>query len=123
MHLFIPCILPSNVGLKLVSGGPTNVERGLGFQGVVDFLDEFSGEVRAGLNAKIFTAFRTALASSTALGVIREEYLAPDLERTKFVSLIESYKPHMIELDAEFLTKFLVDRVAGTEIENFKGVS
>lgn len=198
-HLFMPCILPKNVGLKVVSGGPTNVQKRIGFQGVVNIIDEYTGALKAVLNAKTLTAFRTALASSVALvkaldvndnmkpisvlvfgagpqafwhvflatrlynvhdvtiisrrlesaetlasqlsgltqaalttlkwedhekvrehvsrcvivfgctpsteGIIRSEFLDADPNKIKFVSLIGSYKPHMIELDLDFLIK------------------
>lgn len=198
-HLFMPCILPNNVGLKVVSGGPTNVQKRIGFQGVVNILDEHSGELKAVLNAKTLTGFRTALASSAALirvldmknnlepihvlvfgagpqafwhvflaiklynvqqitvvsrrlesaetlvlqlsgftqaaltalqladpekvrqhvsrsvivfgctpsteSIIRSDYLDANPNKLKFVSLIGSYKPHMIELDLDFLIK------------------
>lgn len=212
-HLFMPCILPNNVGLKVVSGGPTNVQKRIGFQGVVNILDEYTGELKAVLNAKTLTGFRTALASSAALvkaldvkdnvqpisvlvfgagpqafwhvllatrlynvhhisivsrrlesaetlvlqlssltgaksialqcndhdkikehvsrsviifgctpsteAMIRTEYLDTNPNQIKFVSLIGSYKPHMIELDLEFLikeyketqTKMIVDSI------------
>lgn len=198
-HLFMPCILPNNVGMKVVSGGPTNVQKGLGFQGVVNVLDEWTGELKAVINAKTLTAFRTALASSVALvrvvdvnnkvpirilvfgagpqafwhlflaiklycvnnitivsrnlqsaqklaseiseyvnativpltlsdqedvskqvrqssivfgctpsteGIIRKEYLDADIGTLRFVSLIGSYKPHMTELDPNFLEEY-----------------
>lgn len=66
-HLFMPCIAPHGVGLKVISGGPTNARKGLGFQGCLIILDEYSGELQAVVNAKSLTAFRTALASSVGL--------------------------------------------------------
>lgn len=195
-HLFMPCVLPNNVGIKIVSGGPTNARARLGFQGLVNVLDEYTGELKAVLNAKNLTGFRTALASSCAMvkvididsdtplkvtvfgagaqafwhvflacklykvshitvvsrnldsavllvlqlakyvdlpvtplklednevlalhvrqsavvfgctpsseGIILGEYLDSNPDTIKFVSLIGSYKPHMIELDLGFL--------------------
>lgn len=66
-HLFMPCIAPHGVGLKVISGGPTNGRKGLGFQGCLVILDEFTGELLAIVNAKALTAFRTALASTFGL--------------------------------------------------------
>lgn len=66
-HLFMPCIAPHAVGLKVISGGPQSSKKGLGFQGALLVLDEYTGEVRALVNAKSLTAFRTGLASSLGL--------------------------------------------------------
>lgn len=66
-HLFMPCIAPHGVGVKVISGGPTNGRKGLGFQGCLMILDEFTGELLAIVNAKALTAFRTALASTFGL--------------------------------------------------------
>ncbi|KAM9923740.1 hypothetical protein OXX80_011445 [Metschnikowia pulcherrima] len=202
-HLFMPCILPETVGVKVVSGGPSNSRKKLGFQGSVSVLNEYTGELDAVINAKTLTAFRTALASCVSLvkvfcpdsenknldsvsvfgagpqafwhvilvtrlypalsniniisrskdsaqalvrdlgkfvsqkltafsseqdsndmkevvressiifgctpstdAIIKEEYINEDAQKTKFISLIGSYKPHMIELDLDFINKF-----------------
>lgn len=217
-HLFMPCILANNIGVKVISGGPTNLRKNLGFQGSISVLNDFSGELEAVLNAKSITAFRTALASCVGMvrvfppaaspqtdtkpgdekqlvvfgagpqsfwhvilaaklykisnvavvsrnfqsaetlaqqlrecielpvkalalddprvqqwvhassiifgctpstdGIIRDEYIKRD-GRRKYVSLIGSYKPHMIELSLDFIkaqyaagTKILVDSKA-----------
>ncbi|CAN3376490.1 hypothetical protein DIURU_000151 [Diutina rugosa] len=62
-HLYMPCISPDEVGIKIISGGPGNNQKGLGFAGCVLVLDEITGEARALLNGATLTAFRTALAS------------------------------------------------------------
>lgn len=197
-HLFMPCIASHNVGVKVISGGPTNSRKGLGFQGSVMIIDEYTGELQAVINAKTLTAFRTALASSVGLvkfldpvtgilpelavfgagpqafwhvvvacrlypqitrvnvisrsvqsandlaselslvldaeicaislgdtiavkqhvqnssiiygctpsteGIIREEFINSDPCKRKFISLIGSYKPHMVELDLNFIS-------------------
>lgn len=61
-HLYMPCILPDEVGIKIISGGAGNNQKGLGFAGCVLVLDEITGEARALLNGATLTAFRTALA-------------------------------------------------------------
>ncbi|KAK6463055.1 hypothetical protein DFJ63DRAFT_102933 [Scheffersomyces coipomensis] len=63
-HLYMPCISPNEVGIKVISGGPSSK---LGFQGCVLILDEFTGVLEAVINAKTLTAFRTALASTLGL--------------------------------------------------------
>lgn len=68
-HVFMPCISPTEVGIKVISGGPSNNTKGLGFQGCVMILDEVTGELNAIFNAACLTAFRTALAS--VLGLTR----------------------------------------------------
>lgn len=197
-HLFMPCIASHNVGVKVISGGPTNSRKGLGFQGSVMIIDEYTGELQAVINAKSLTAFRTALASSVGLvrfldsesgilpelsvfgagpqafwhvvvacrlypqitrvnvisrskdsadflaselslvldveihaialgdtrsvkqhgqnssiiygctpsteGIIGEEFINSDPSKRKFISLIGSYKPHMVELDLKFIS-------------------
>ncbi|OVF07225.1 putative ornithine cyclodeaminase [Clavispora lusitaniae] len=202
-HLFMPCIAPHKVGVKVISGGPTNAKKGLGFQGCVMVLNEYTGQLEAIVDAKSLTAFRTALASSLGLarvlgdstkmlpelsvfgsgpqafwhvylavqlfqdriervnvisrssgaslaqelsshirvpveaikleetekvkehvqnssivfgctpsqeGIIRKEYLNTDPAFTKFVSVIGSYKPHMIELDLQFIEKYYTEQ-------------
>lgn len=66
-HIYMPCISPDEVGLKVISGGPGNNSKGLGFQGCVLIMDEITGKLKAVLNANNLTAFRTALASSLGL--------------------------------------------------------
>ncbi|KAG2733938.1 hypothetical protein G9P44_003463 [Scheffersomyces stipitis] len=66
-HLFMPCISPNEVGIKVISGGAGNNAKGLGFQGCVLVLDEITGSLNALVNAKSLTAFRTALASTSGL--------------------------------------------------------
>ncbi|KHC84279.1 hypothetical protein MGS_00846 [Candida albicans P78042] len=66
-HIYMPCISPDEVGLKVISGGPGNNSKGLGFQGCVLIMDEVTGQLKAVLNANNLTAFRTALASSLGL--------------------------------------------------------
>lgn len=205
-HLFMPCVAPNSVGIKVISGGPSNNQKGIGFQGCILVLNEYTGQLECVLNAKSITAFRTAIASSLALvnvfnpyceeaigsvsvfgtgaqaywhvkialalyeGRIKkinivnrslanartfadtlrkefsdvivesflycEEYMLPSIEKVvrqstiifgcspstspvimnkyiddnpqkkKFISLIGSYKPHMIELDLTFIDKF-----------------
>ncbi|KAI5955568.1 hypothetical protein KGF57_003701 [Candida theae] len=68
-HVFMPCISPNEVGLKVITGGPSNNAKGLGFQGSVIILNEITGELDAVINAACLTAFRTALAS--VLGLTR----------------------------------------------------
>ncbi|KAI5968690.1 hypothetical protein CANMA_002126 [Candida margitis] len=68
-HVYMPCISPDEVGIKVISGGPSNNSKGLGFQGCVMILDEFTGQLNAIINAACLTAFRTALAS--VLGLTR----------------------------------------------------
>lgn len=220
-HLFMPCIAPHVVGVKVISGGPTNGRKGLGFQGCLMILDEFTGELLAIVNAKALTAFRTGLASSLGLvtvfdpntnvemlpellvfgagpqaywhvvlaarlypqieqinvisrsaesgeslarqlrsvvvqnvtaielgdetqveshvsnssvifgctpateGIILGRYINSDPTKKKYMSLIGSYKPHMIELELEYIkqhytksnTKIIVDSKAHTLLE------
>ena len=66
----MPCISPDEVGLKVISGGPGNNSKGLGFQGCVLIMDEITGQLKAVINANNLTAFRTALASSLGLTLI-----------------------------------------------------
>lgn len=66
-HIYMPCISPDEVGLKVISGGPGNNSKGLGFQGCVLIMDEITGQLKAVINANNLTAFRTALASSLGL--------------------------------------------------------
>ncbi|KAK6455649.1 uncharacterized protein RJT20DRAFT_128944 [Scheffersomyces xylosifermentans] len=66
-HLFMPCISPDEVGIKVISGGQGNNAKGLGFQGCVLIMDEITGSLKAVLNAGTLTAFRTALASTLGL--------------------------------------------------------
>ncbi|CCG20830.1 hypothetical protein CORT_0A04420 [Candida orthopsilosis Co 90-125] len=68
-HVFMPCISPNEVGIKVISGGSSNNSKGLGFQGCVMILDETTGKLNAIINAACLTAFRTALAS--VLGLTR----------------------------------------------------
>lgn len=72
-HLFMPCIAPGNVGVKVISGGPANAKNGLGFQGSVMVLDEVTGELLAVVNGKSLTAFRTALASTIGLAKVLDD--------------------------------------------------
>lgn len=83
-HLFMPCILPHTVGVKVVSGGPSNLAKGLGFQGSVSVLDEYLGELLAVINAKTLTAFRTALATS----VLMVKVFDPNLEHEDLKMLL-----------------------------------
>lgn len=69
-HIYMPCISPDEVGIKVISGGPGNNTKGLGFQGCVLIMDEVTGQLQAVLNANTLTAFRTALAST--LGLIKK---------------------------------------------------
>lgn len=66
-HLFMPCIGPQNLGIKIVSGGPQNSAANLGFQGCVLILNELTGKTEAIVNAAALTAFRTALATCAGL--------------------------------------------------------
>ncbi|EGW32358.1 uncharacterized protein SPAPADRAFT_61440 [Spathaspora passalidarum NRRL Y-27907] len=66
-HIYMPCISPKEVGIKVISGGPGNNTKGLGFQGCVLIMNEITGVLEAVLNANTLTAFRTALASSLGL--------------------------------------------------------
>ncbi|EDK42156.1 conserved hypothetical protein [Lodderomyces elongisporus NRRL YB-4239] len=68
-HVYMPCISPEEVGIKVISGGQGNNSKGLGFVGCVLVMDEVTGELRAVLNANTLTAFRTALAS--ILGLVK----------------------------------------------------
>lgn len=70
MHLFMPCVLPNKVGIKVISGGASNLKKGVGFVGSVMVLDDYTGETRALVNAKTLTAFRTALGSNMPLAKI-----------------------------------------------------
>lgn len=67
VHLFMPCISPVDVGIKVISGGGLNNSKGLGFQGCIMIMNEETGALEAVLNGKSLTAFRTALASSIGL--------------------------------------------------------
>lgn len=78
-HLFMPCIAPHGVGVKVISGGPTNGKKGLGFQGCLMILDEFTGELLAVVNAKSLTAFRTALASTFGLVKVFDPAQNPEM--------------------------------------------
>ncbi|RCK60763.1 hypothetical protein Cantr_08055 [Candida viswanathii] len=69
-HIYMPCISPDEVGIKVISGGAGNNAKGLGFQGCVLIMDEVTGQLQAVLNANTLTAFRTALASS--LGLVKK---------------------------------------------------
>lgn len=69
-HLFMPCTAPHTVGFKVISGGSANSAQGLGFQGCVVTLDEYTGTPRSIVNGKLLTAFRTALATSVPLSKI-----------------------------------------------------
>lgn len=73
-HLFMPCIAPNEVGIKLISGGPSNSKKGLGFQGCILVLDEYTGSLQGVLNAKSITAFRTALASTIPMVKVLDPY-------------------------------------------------
>lgn len=75
-HLFMPCIAPNDVGLKIISGGPSNNKNGLGFQGGILVVDEYSGALQGVLNAKSITAFRTALASTLSMVKVFDPYQA-----------------------------------------------
>ncbi|KAG7661971.1 uncharacterized protein J8A68_004471 [[Candida] subhashii] len=66
-HIYMPCIAPQEVGIKVISGGPGNNAKGLGFQGCVLIMDEITGQLEAVCNANTLTAFRTALASTLGL--------------------------------------------------------
>ncbi|CAK9436197.1 uncharacterized protein LODBEIA_P07550 [Lodderomyces beijingensis] len=82
VHVYMPCISPNEVGIKVISGGPCNNSKGLGFVGCVLIMDEISGELQAVMNASTLTAFRTALAST--LGLIKvisvdKQEILPDL--------------------------------------------
>lgn len=77
-HLFMPCISPNEVGIKVISGGPSNNAKGLGFTGCVLVINEISGEVEALINATNLTAFRTALASFLGIyTVVKTQDLLP----------------------------------------------
>lgn len=83
-HLFMPCIAPNSVGVKVISGGPSNSKAGLGFQGSVMILNEYTGSLEAVLDGKSLTAFRTGLAST--LGLVKvfdvnnsEQEMLPEL--------------------------------------------
>lgn len=66
-HLFMPCVAPDATGVKIISGGPSNSKKGLGFQGFIATVDEIDGTLTGVVNAKTVTPFRTALASSIGL--------------------------------------------------------
>ncbi|CAH2350856.1 uncharacterized protein CLIB1423_02S06700 [[Candida] railenensis] len=68
-HLFMPCNAPDNAGIKLITGGPTNTEKGLGLVGATLIVDAATGLMEGLVNAKNLTAFRTALA--TSVGMVR----------------------------------------------------
>ncbi|KAI3407137.2 hypothetical protein KGF56_000039 [Candida oxycetoniae] len=81
-HVFMPCVSPTEVGIKVISGGPGNNSKGLGFQGCVLVIDEITGQLQAVINANTLTAFRTALASTLGLTKvidINDEILLPEL--------------------------------------------
>ncbi|CAI5756938.1 unnamed protein product [Candida verbasci] len=79
-HIYMPCISPNEVGIKIISGGPSNNEKGLGFQGCVLILNELTGELQGILNATTLTAFRTALASCLGLvKIIESQSILPEL--------------------------------------------
>lgn len=73
-HLFMPCAAPNEVGIKLITGGEYNNERGLGFQGCVVVLDPATGQLNGVVNAKTLTAFRTALATSVAMTAVIDPF-------------------------------------------------
>lgn len=64
VHLFMPCIGEGEVGIKVLTGGPGNSKKGLGFVGSVMIFDEITGSLEGVINARTLTAFRTALAST-----------------------------------------------------------
>lgn len=66
-HLFMPCVGDAQVGLKVITGGPSNSRAGKGFVGCILVLDEHDGALLGVVNARVITAFRTALASSIPL--------------------------------------------------------
>lgn len=66
-HLFMPCIGNGELGLKVITGGPTNSSTGKGFVGTILVLDELDGSLQGVVNARVVTPFRTALASSIAM--------------------------------------------------------
>ncbi|MCP8718820.1 MAG: hypothetical protein M5F18_05930 [Asgard group archaeon] len=90
-HIYMPCISPDEVGIKVISGGPGNNTKGLGFQGCVLIMDEITGQLQAVLNANTLTAFRTALAST--LGLIKKIPLEQDIlpEITVFGVGLQAY--------------------------------
>lgn len=218
-HLIMPCIGDKEVGIKMLTGGPGNSKKGLGFVGSVMVFDEITGSLEGVINARTLTAFRTALASTipmvkvidpqtpnlapqiTVLGsglqaywharlclllypqmehvtlinrtepnavalekelgidfpnvkfsikllsdakavqsallestfifgcmpsteaYIKLEHINKDPKRPVYINLIGSYKPHMIELDKEFInsefknTKIIVDSIPDSLVE------
>ncbi|KAI5963594.1 uncharacterized protein KGF55_002474 [Candida pseudojiufengensis] len=81
-HIFMPCVSPNEVGIKVISGGSGNNKKGLGFLGCVLILDEITGELQAVLNANTLTAFRTALASTLGLTKVinvNDENILPEI--------------------------------------------
>lgn len=89
-HLYMPCISPEEVGIKVISGGPSNNSKGLGFTGCVLILNEITGSIEALVNATNLTAFRTALASILgAYKVIGDQPILPEL--TVFGVGLQSY--------------------------------
>lgn len=80
-HLFMPCIAPHNLGIKIVSGGPQNSAAGLGFQGCILVLNELTGKTEAIVNAAAVTAFRTALATCAGLylAIPHDNLVLPEL--------------------------------------------
>lgn len=89
-HLYMPCISPDEVGIKIISGGPSNNSKGLGFTGGVLILNEITGSIEALLNGTNLTAFRTALASILGVHkVIGDKEILPEL--TVFGVGLQSY--------------------------------
>lgn len=66
-HLFMPCVGTEEVGLKVLTGGSSK-----GFKGCILVVDEFDGGLLGVLNAKVITAFRTALASTIPMVKVME---------------------------------------------------
>lgn len=66
-HIFMPCIAPDQVGIKILSGGCQNTAAGLGFQGCVVIIDSTTGKPEGMINAATLTAFRTALTTCSGL--------------------------------------------------------
>ena len=66
-HLFMPCVGPKHLGVKVVTGGPYNNAKGISFVGPIVVMEESTGETMGLVNAKTVTAFRTALATSIAM--------------------------------------------------------
>lgn len=63
-HLFMPTVADDQVGIKILTGGPSNLKSQKGFVGSVAVLDETDGSLQGIVNARTLTAFRTALAST-----------------------------------------------------------